>query len=669
MDNRPRYLSPGYLHRVISTPLSLTVISDRYLYTVISHCVISHRVTSHRVISHRVISHRVISHRVISHRYHLGMKPKDDQGNCTATDSWLLILTSSSIVKFSLGVEVPAVRSIMRSYDLDLHSMSVDFNNSRIFFTDQSTNQVKVITDYGDAEILFIEEGIFKQIKSISYDWVSDRLFYVYASSGTKDAAADQIRFRKLSGVSTSEIVLKTKDDITSLWVHPTYSYIFYTTEKGEAVRCTVIGSKCTTIYKNSNGHTLSVTTDPMGDTVYLSSIREIVVTDLEGKNPRTVHTYEEGARPPRPNLAVLGGSYFWVEADKESDILMVVHGEALPSPRHELYSQPNSLFNFPINPMMLGYLAMSTGGSCTLPHPYPSPVFDSQPILKSMAKTGLLTQGHCPQINLFKVVPKSLNADDTTRFSGWRRVTQHRPIYWTGAPGPTLSCGFTYNPRHQVCNQSELVIEVTWLQLDENQGPVFTNNIMPSHVVSTSHLYSMPSHVVEDYTVEISPPIILPYHNSHSDLISLITPPQVEDYTVEISPSGAYDNEYQDKGGGKLVTERVYYARMPIYRDARGKGFCPVNRGARCPVYLIGVGYEYIRIFGEVYPPGKSGSGCMRASSASISNILFCRHFTMYHCMWGDTVQLYCLCSNGLVVLRKRPESAVIGKIGLIGL
>ena len=48
--------------------------------------------------------------------------------------------------------------------------------------------QVKVMTDGGDAELLFIEEGIYKQIKSIAYDWVSDRLFYVYASSGTKDS-------------------------------------------------------------------------------------------------------------------------------------------------------------------------------------------------------------------------------------------------------------------------------------------------------------------------------------------------------------------------------------------------------------------------------------------------------------------------------------------------
>ena len=32
-----------------------------------------------------------------------------------------------------------------------------------------------------------------------------------------------------------------------------------------------------------------------------------------------------------------------------------------------------------------------------------------------------------------------------------------------------------------------------------------------------------------------------------------------------------------------------LYYSRTPIYRDARGKGFCPVNRGAR----YIGVKYH----------------------------------------------------------------------------
>eukprot|EP00116_Pleurobrachia_bachei_P007391 sb/3467653/ len=46
-------------------------------------------------------------------------------------------------------------------------------------------------------------------------------------------------------------------------------------------------------------------------------------------------------------------------------------------------------------------------------------------------------------------------------------------------------------------------------------------------------------------------------------------------------------------------------YSRTPIYRDARGKGFCPVNRGAR----YIGVKYRQFPISGEVYPPGKSGA------------------------------------------------------------
>eukprot|EP00116_Pleurobrachia_bachei_P009568 sb/3469830/ len=45
-------------------------------------------------------------------------------------------------------------------------------------------------------------------------------------------------------------------------------------------------------------------------------------------------------------------------------------------------------------------------------------------------------------------------------------------------------------------------------------------------------------------------------------------------------------------------------YSRTPIYRDPRGKGFCPVNRGAR----YIGVKYREIPISGEIYHPGKSG-------------------------------------------------------------
>eukprot|EP00116_Pleurobrachia_bachei_P002266 sb/3462528/ len=49
---------------------------------------------------------------------------------------------------------------------------------------------------------------------------------------------------------------------------------------------------------------------------------------------------------------------------------------------------------------------------------------------------------------------------------------------------------------------------------------------------------------------------------------------------------------------------EKIEYSRTPIYRDARGKGFCQVNRGAR----YIGVKYRKFPILGEVDPPGKSG-------------------------------------------------------------
>eukprot|EP00116_Pleurobrachia_bachei_P017422 sb/3477684/ len=50
-------------------------------------------------------------------------------------------------------------------------------------------------------------------------------------------------------------------------------------------------------------------------------------------------------------------------------------------------------------------------------------------------------------------------------------------------------------------------------------------------------------------------------------------------------------------------VTSQRRYSRTPIYRDAWGKGFCPVNRGAR----YIGVIY---RIFCPFILPVNRGSG-----------------------------------------------------------
>eukprot|EP00116_Pleurobrachia_bachei_P008609 sb/3468871/ len=59
-------------------------------------------------------------------------------------------------------------------------------------------------------------------------------------------------------------------------------------------------------------------------------------------------------------------------------------------------------------------------------------------------------------------------------------------------------------------------------------------------------------------------------------------------------------------------------YSRTPIYRDPRGKGFCPVNRGTR----YIGMKYRSFPISGKfivpvnrgsgISGPGKSGSDCI---------------------------------------------------------
>eukprot|EP00116_Pleurobrachia_bachei_P018230 sb/3478492/ len=62
--------------------------------------------------------------------------------------------------------------------------------------------------------------------------------------------------------------------------------------------------------------------------------------------------------------------------------------------------------------------------------------------------------------------------------------------------------------------------------------------------------------------------------------------------------------------------TVAVYkYSRTPIYRDPRGKGFCPVNRGAR----YIGMKFLYRGKFilpvnrgSGISGPGKSGFDCI---------------------------------------------------------
>eukprot|EP00116_Pleurobrachia_bachei_P008853 sb/3469115/ len=54
------------------------------------------------------------------------------------------------------------------------------------------------------------------------------------------------------------------------------------------------------------------------------------------------------------------------------------------------------------------------------------------------------------------------------------------------------------------------------------------------------------------------------------------------------------------------MCLQLSYYSRTPIYRDARGKGFCPVNRGAR----YIGVKYRKFPILGKFTLPVNRGSG-----------------------------------------------------------
>eukprot|EP00116_Pleurobrachia_bachei_P006007 sb/3466269/ len=76
-------------------------------------------------------------------------------------------------------------------------------------------------------------------------------------------------------------------------------------------------------------------------------------------------------------------------------------------------------------------------------------------------------------------------------------------------------------------------------------------------------------------------------------------TLPYVKDPKPEDLPVWDTDGRKTD-----VTMEQDEGDRTPIYRDARGKGLCPVNRGAR----YIGVKYRKFPISGKVDPPGKSG-------------------------------------------------------------
>eukprot|EP00116_Pleurobrachia_bachei_P015701 sb/3475963/ len=65
---------------------------------------------------------------------------------------------------------------------------------------------------------------------------------------------------------------------------------------------------------------------------------------------------------------------------------------------------------------------------------------------------------------------------------------------------------------------------------------------------------------------------------------------------------------DHAPRKSGFDCMEKIKYSRTPIYRDARGKGFCLVNRGSR----YIRVKYCLFPILGEDHAPRKSGFDCM---------------------------------------------------------
>ena len=51
--------------------------------------------------------------------------------------------------------------------------------------------------------------------------------------------------------------------------------------------------------------------------------------------------------------------------------------------------------------------------------------------------------------------------------------------------------------------------------------------------------------------------------------------------YSYEFAEAKSLENSGQKEIMDRIMLKGMY-SRTPIYRDARGKGFCPVNRGAR---------------------------------------------------------------------------------------
>ncbi|KAL5252043.1 hypothetical protein ACHWQZ_G015002 [Mnemiopsis leidyi] len=246
---------------------------------------------------------------------------------CSISSSALIIATSSSIVYRSLNASVPYVSTIYQSYAQQTTSLAVnaqDPSDLVVYFSDGGSKEVfrinKVGTENEEVHQLFREksQGV-TNIVDIAYDWLNERLYYVLE---TRQGYV--IKWRKVTDLLVmSEILVTETNPITSIWLHNTYKFMYYTLSDGSVTRCSLEGKKCKVIYDpiDNGGYKVhAVTSDPRTKSIYLSTSSSVLKTDLEGKDPVT-HVSHTPSQPAA--VAAFGELFYWVEADTHADVVV----------------------------------------------------------------------------------------------------------------------------------------------------------------------------------------------------------------------------------------------------------------------------------------------------------------------------------------------------------
>jgi len=205
---------------------------------------------------------------------------------CEMTDSWVIIVTDSKIVRQSLNSDVALAQTLAISHVRKTEAATVDVVNDMIYFTDKHNNQIFGKKSQEKEYLLYTEER--GQIMDISYDWLEKAVVYTY-----HDAESNSyIVTRSIAPSGTSRVIkieAGYENKVMSVWCYPTLSFVFYTTWSGAVRRVRMDGTETVLVYQDDGLSPLGVKADIATSTLYVSSNYTLYSMSLSGANIKHV--------------------------------------------------------------------------------------------------------------------------------------------------------------------------------------------------------------------------------------------------------------------------------------------------------------------------------------------------------------------------------------------